>query len=123
MKQFLSPFARLGRPAGRLIAGLTLSLLAGSAFATLPTAVQPAQGAVAGDFIGIMQQYWKMGIAFLTLLVGAYAFLSVGGGALAKFNEFRIGRAEAGDLMIYVVIGAVLLVAVVYLLTQASIIL
>ena len=70
-----------------------------------------------------MHQYWTAGVAFLVLLAGAFAFFSVGGGAIAKFNEFRVGRAEAGDLMVYAVIGVVILVAVVYLLTQASTIL
>lgn len=119
MKQFLTPLIR----PGRLVAGLTLSLLAGSTFAALPTAVAPATGVAAGDYIAIMHQYWTAGVAFLVLLAGAFAFFSVGGGAIAKFNEFRVGRAEAGDLMVYAVIGVVILVAVVYLLTQASTIL
>ena len=123
MKQFLTPFTNFSRPAGRLVAGLMLSLLAGSAFAVLPAAVAPAAGVAAGDYIAIMHQYWASGVAFLVLLAGAFAFFSVGGGAIAKFNEFRVGRAEAGDLMIYAVIGVVILVAVVYILTQASTIL
>ena len=44
----------------------------------------------------------------------------MGGGAIAKFNEYRIGRAEAGDLMIYAVIGVIIIVAVIYLLNEAS---
>jgi integrating conjugative element membrane protein (TIGR03745 family) len=101
-------------------AGTVLGLFAGAAMAVLPTAVAPAAGVSPGDYIAIMHQYWASGVAFLVLLAGAFAFFAVGGGAVAKFNEYRVGRAEAGDLMIYAVIGVVILVAVVYLLTQAS---
>lgn len=103
-----------------LLSAITLVLFAGAAAAALPTAVAPAAGVAAGDYIAIMQQYWKAGVAFLVLLVGAWSFLAVGGGAIAKFNEYRIGRAEAGDLMIYAVIGGIIIVAVIYLLTEAS---
>ena len=103
-----------------LLSAITLVLFAGAAAAALPTAVAPAAGVAAGDYIAIMQQYWKAGVAFLVLLVGAWSFLAVGGGAIAKFNEYRIGRAEAGDLMVYAVIGVIIIVAVIYLLTEAS---
>lgn len=108
------------RRASLLAAGLALGLAAGPTLAALPVAVAPAAGIVAGDYIAIMHQYWTSGVAFLVLLAGAWAFFAVGGGAIAKFNEYRLGKAEAGDLMIYAVIGVVILVAVVYLLTEAS---
>jgi integrating conjugative element membrane protein (TIGR03745 family) len=122
---FLNPkLGRSGRSTRRLpsllAASLLLGLSAGPALAALPTAVAPATGVVAGDYIAIMHQYWTSGVAFLVLLAGAWAFFAVGGGAIAKFNEYRLGKAEAGDLMIYAVIGVVILVAVVYLLTEAS---
>ena len=106
-----------------LLSALALALFAGAAAAALPQAVAPASGVAAGDYIGIMQQYWKAGIAFLVLLVGAFSFLTVGGGAIAKFNEYRIGRAEVGDLMFFAVVGVIIIVAVIYLLTEASTIL
>jgi integrating conjugative element membrane protein (TIGR03745 family) len=106
-----------------LSAGIGLGLLAGPATAALPTAVAAGAGVAAGDYIALMHQYWASGVAFLVLLAGAWAFFAVGGGAIAKFNEYRIGKAEAGDLMIYAVLGVVILVAVVYLLTEASTIL
>jgi integrating conjugative element membrane protein (TIGR03745 family) len=118
---------RLTLPFARLLvgfsAGLGFGLLAGPATAALPAAVAPGAGVAAGDYIALMHQYWAAGVAFLVLLAGAWAFFAVGGGAIAKFNEYRIGKAEAGDLMIYAVLGVVILVAVVYLLTEASTIL
>jgi integrating conjugative element membrane protein (TIGR03745 family) len=120
-------FGRSGHPLARLLTflalGMGLGLLAGSASAALPSPVAPGAGVAAGDYIALMQQYWKQGIALLVLVGGAVAFLSVGGGAIAKFNEFRVGRAEIGDLMLYAALGVVILVTVVYLLTEASTIL
>jgi hypothetical protein len=43
----------------------------------------------------------------------------VAGGILGKFNEWRIGRAEAGDLKKVVVAGAVVLALVILLATIA----
>jgi integrating conjugative element membrane protein (TIGR03745 family) len=103
-----------------LLSAITLALFAGAATAALPTAVQPAAGVAAGDYIALMQQYWKAGFAFLVLLIGAFTLLSAGGGAVAKFNEYRIGRAELSDLMVYMVAAVVVIVAVIYLLTEAS---
>lgn len=90
------------------------------ALAALPSAVAPPSGAVQGDYIGLLKEYWKQGVAALVLIIGAYGFMSVGGGAIAKFNEYRAGKAELGDLTTYAIIGVIILVTVVYLLTTAG---
>ena len=90
------------------------------ALAALPTALDPGSKGAAGDYLALMQAYWKKGVAVLVLIVGALAFLSVGGGAVAKFNEFRAGKAEIGDLTMYAVLGVILLIITVYLLTTAD---
>lgn len=90
------------------------------ALAALPTALDPGDKGAAGDYLALMQAYWKKGVAVLVLIVGALAFLSVGGGAVAKFNEFRAGKAELGDLSMYAVLGVIMLIVVVYLLTTAD---
>lgn len=90
------------------------------ALAALPAAVAAPQGAVSGDYIGLLKEYWKQGIAALVLIMGAYAFISVGGGAIAKFNDYRAGKAELGDLTMYAILGVIILVTVVYLLTTGG---
>ncbi len=90
------------------------------AFAALPTALDPGNNGASGDYLALMQAYWKKGVAVLVLIVGALAFLSVGGGAVTKFNEFRAGKAELSDLTMYAVLGVILLVITVYLLTTAD---
>ena len=102
------------------VVAVLATVLAPSAFAALPTAVQPGGNAAAGDYIALLQQYWKEGIAFLVLALGAYGFVEVGGGAIAKFAEWRQGKAELSELKWFFVIGVVMLVALVYILTTAG---
>jgi len=90
------------------------------AFAALPAAVSPGQNAVAGDYIGLIKEYWKQGVAVLVLIFGAYGFMEVGGGAIAKFSDYRNGKAQLGDLTMYAILGVIILVTVVYLLTTAT---
>ena len=90
------------------------------AIAALPTALDPGGSGASGDYLALMQAYWKKGVAVLVLIVGALAFLSVGGGAVAKFNEYRAGKAELGDLTMYAVLGVILLIITVYLLTTSD---
>jgi len=96
------------------------ALAASPAMAALPAAVQPAGGAAAGDYMQLLQNYWKSGVAVMVLMVGAYAFIEVGGGAVTKFGEWRNGKAELTELKWFFFIGVVMLVAVIYLLTTAN---
>lgn len=99
---------------------LAAAFAASPAMAALPAAVQPAGGAAAGDYIKLLQEYWKSGVAVMVLMVGAYAFVEVGGGAVTKFGEWRSGKAELTELKWFFFIGVVMLVAVIYLLTTAN---
>lgn len=103
-----------------ITAGVVASLWAAStAHAALPGIVSPPS-VTSGDYIALLQAYWKSGVAVLVLMVGSYAFVEVGGGAVAKFREWREGKAELTDLKWFFFIGVVMLVAVVYLLTTAN---
>lgn len=104
-----------------IIAGtLAMLMAAGPAMAALPGTVAPGQGVNGGDYIALLQQYWKQGVAVLVLMMGTYAFVEVAGGAVGKFREWREGKAELTDLKWFFFIGVVMLVAVVYLLTTAN---
>jgi integrating conjugative element membrane protein (TIGR03745 family) len=97
------------------------SLVASPVLAALPTAVTTTSAS--GDYIALAQEFFKKGFLFLGLLLASYGLYTVAGGAVAKFNEFRIGRAELSDVVIYAVVGVVILIILVYLLTEASTIL
>ena len=99
------------------------AVLAEPAVAALPAAVSPPAAAASGDYIAIGQDYFKKGLLFLGLLISTLGFLAVAGGGIAKFNDYRTGRAELGDLAMFAVIGVVVLVLMVYLATEASTIL
>lgn len=99
---------------------LLAAIAASPAMAALPAAVQPAGGAAAGDYMQLLQNYWKSGVAVMVLMVGAYAFIEVGGGAVTKFGEWRNGKAELTELKWFFFMGVVMLVAVIYLLTTAN---
>ncbi|PHV36875.1 TIGR03745 family integrating conjugative element membrane protein [Janthinobacterium sp. BJB304] len=99
---------------------LAAASVAAPAMADLPAAVQPAGGAAAGDYTLLLRQYWKSGVAVLVLLVGTWAFIEVGGGGIAKFNEWRRGKVELSELKWFFFIGVVMLVLVIYLLTTAN---
>lgn len=114
---------RLAERINHAVTAVTVSLLASPAMAALPQAVQPGQGVGAGDYIALAQDYFKKGFLFLGLLLAAYGLYTVAGGAIAKFNDFRIGRAELSDVVVYAVVGVVILVILIYLLTEASTIL
>ena len=91
------------------------------ALAELPTAVA-ADGAASGDYIAIGKEYFKNGLIVLGLIIATLGFIAVAAGGIAKFNEYRIGRAELGDLGVLAVVGAVVLVLMVYLLNEAAVI-
>ena len=108
------------RCAPMLLAIVAIAVVAEPAVAALPTAVAPPTGAAAGDYIAVGQDYFKKGLLFLGLLISTLGFLAVAGGGIAKFNDYRTGRAELGDLAMFAVIGVVVLVLMVYLATEAA---
>ena len=101
------------------LSALALFACANSAWAVLPTPLPPT-AAVSGDYIALFQEYWKKGAIVLGLIIGTMGFLSVAGGGIAKFNDFRSGKAELGDLSLYAVVGVIILVLMVYLLSTAA---
>lgn len=107
------------RAAPLMVAILAAAFIVEPALAELPTAVQ-AGSAASGDYIEIGKQYFKNGLIVLGLIIATLGFIAVAAGGIAKFNEYRIGRAELGDLGVLAVVGAVVLVLMVYLLNEAA---
>ncbi|NMG30176.1 TIGR03745 family integrating conjugative element membrane protein [Aromatoleum evansii] len=115
---------RANRAARAVLLGLTVLgsvFIVEPALAELPTAVT-ADGAASGDYIAIGKEYFKNGLIVLGLIIATLGFIAVAAGGIAKFNEYRIGRAELGDLGVLAVVGAVVLVLMVYLLNEAAVI-
>jgi integrating conjugative element membrane protein (TIGR03745 family) len=103
--------------ATRAAVATTALTYAVAAQAALPPA--PAGAAAGSDYLGTMRDYIGLGIGLVALVLAGYAFVAVSGGAIAKFNEWRAGKAELGDLKMVFIVGGLLLLIVIYLVTQA----
>ena len=106
------------RPAAVPLAAIVLFLFHATARCALPDA--SAIGAPEGsNYMKVILFVVGLGIGVAALIMGGASFLEVAGGILGKFNEWRIGRAEAGDLKKVIVAGAVVLALVILLATVA----
>jgi integrating conjugative element membrane protein (TIGR03745 family) len=106
------------RSTGSALLALVLGVLASPAMAALPEIPLP-EGATAGNPISIVRYVLAAVITVFALGIGAVAFVKVGGGALTKFQAYRDGRADVGDLKEYVFMGVFVLVFVVLMLSIA----
>ena len=125
MSTLTSLNALRGAIAGRVARTRALPAAVAGAVAAVNNAVYAALPAVpagtpaGSDYMTSMRDYIGIGIGLIALIIAGYAFISVAGGSVAKFQEWRAGKAELGDLKMVFVIGALLLFIVIYVLTQA----
>ncbi|WP_419851713.1 TIGR03745 family integrating conjugative element membrane protein [Actinobacillus pleuropneumoniae] len=98
----------------------SLSLLSISpAFANLPT----VQAASRGNGSGIMdtiKNYAYDAVVLGGLLLAAYAFSKVAGALIEGYGEVSAGRKKWGDLGMLALIGAIMLVVIIWLLVEAA---
>lgn len=102
-----------------LVTGFAMAA-ATSANAALPTTAAPTNAAAAGDYIGLLQGYaFDIGIV-IGLVLGTIAFLAVAKNMIATYNEIGAGKKTWGDMGMQGGMGVLLLVFVVFLLTEAA---
>ncbi|WP_122339476.1 TIGR03745 family integrating conjugative element membrane protein [Pseudomonas caricapapayae] len=102
------------------VAGIMSSV--SPAFADLPTSDAPTRGNGSG-FIETFKNYgYDIGI-LLGLLLATCAFLVVGHHSIGSYAQVQAGRKTWGDFGATVAVGALILVLVVWLCTQAATIL
>ena len=106
------------RSAAVPVAAALLLLFHAAARSALPdvSAIGAPEGS---NYMKVILFVVGLGIGVAALILGGGSFLEVAGGILGKFNEWRIGRAEAGDLKKVIVAGAVVLALVILLATVA----
>ena len=108
------------RPRVARMLAVATTLMSGSAFAALPTTAPPTRGAPAGNFITTLQNYaFDIGI-FAGLAVATVLLFIVSKNVIATYSEVSDGRATMGQVGMQAMIGVLLLVFVVFLLTQAA---
>jgi integrating conjugative element membrane protein (TIGR03745 family) len=92
-----------------------------AAFAQLPAQADPDSGTVrAGNIIDAIKFYAKDILLVAGLIIATVVFIIVTTNAIAVYKEIRDGRRTWGDLGMHAGAGAVLIVFVVFLLTQAQ---
>lgn len=101
-----------------------VALMSSPVLAALPTMPTPGTdmkgNAVAqGDWMGSMSAWFKAGMAILGLVLLAFMFFKVVGGAVTKWGEYTKGRADIGDLKEYMVMGVVIVGFAILLITYA----
>ena len=104
-----------------LIAGLVIS--GGQALAQLPTTAPPSRGTTAGNYIQLMQDYAYDIFIFLGLAMATLAFFAVSKNTIGAYGEVQDGKGTWGQLGLNFGAGVLLLVFVVFLLTEAAAIL
>ena len=73
-----------------------------------------------GDYIAVFQAYALQIVVLGGLVVAVAALFIVAKNMLAKYSEIANGRATWGELGMHAAAGVVLLVIVVFLMTQAA---
>ena len=103
------------------IAVTSLALVgATSVQAALPSTAAPSNAAAAGDYIGLIKGYAFDIAIVLGLLLGTIAFLTVSKNMIAVYAEIGAGKKTWGDMGMHGGMGVLLLVMVIYLITEAS---
>ena len=119
--------ARLRAPRprfARYFTGLILGAGTTGALAQgLPTTAPPSRGSTDGDFIGLMQDYaFDIGV-FVGLALATLAMIIVVKNTMGAYSEVQDGKGTWGQLGINFGAGVLLLVFIVFLLTEAATIL
>ncbi len=101
-----------------LVAGLTA---AGTLHAQgLPTPVDPDAGAPDGNWLQLIRGYIADGALILGLAIATVGLLWIAYTGVAKFNEARTGKAEWSELGVLGIVGAAVLLFMMFLLNEAA---
>ena len=100
----------------------TLAMLGfgSQAYADLPTTSDPSRGATDGNFIELLQNYSFDIFILAGLGLSTFAFFLVAKNVLGAYSEVSNGKGTWGAVSLHGGVGVLLLVLVVFLLTQAA---
>jgi len=100
--------------------GMGLLLTVTNAYAALPDTADPSNAASDGDYIGLIKGYAFDVAIVLGLVLAVVAFLAVASNMISVYNEIGTGRKTWGDMGMHGGMGVLLLVFVVYLITESA---
>lgn len=98
----------------------SLLMVYSNAQAALPDTAAPSTAVDDGDYIGLFKYYAFDVAIVIGLLLGTIAFIAVAKNMVGVYNEIGAGKKTWGDMGMHGGMGVLLLVFVVYLLTEAS---
>lgn len=100
-----------------------LMLFGAEVMAAMPTTAAPTRGGASGNYIEMMQNYAFDIFVFLGLALGTVAFFVVAKNVVSSYGEVQDGKGSWGQVGMQFGVGVLLLVFVVFLLTEAATIL
>jgi integrating conjugative element membrane protein (TIGR03745 family) len=87
----------------------------------LPTPIDPTiGGAPGGNWLNLIRGYIGDGAVILGLAIATIGLLWIAYTGVAKFNECRNGKAEWSELGVLGIVGAVVLLFMMFLLNEAA---
>ena len=95
-------------------------LFAQQSVAALPDVSAPSRRTSDGNFIKLIQNYAYDLVVLASLAIASIAFLVVSKNVITTYGEIQKDRKSWGDLGSHFAVGAVLLVAVVFLMDQLT---
>tara|TARA_R110001592_G_scaffold316364_1_gene592801 strand:+ start:37598 stop:37957 length:360 start_codon:yes stop_codon:yes gene_type:complete len=91
-----------------------------SAHAALPATAAPTNAAAQGNYIELIKGYAYDIVIVFGLVMGVMAFYVVAKNMIAVYGEIGTGKKTWGDMGMHGGMGVLLLVFVIYLLTEAA---
>lgn len=86
----------------------------------LPTVAPPSRGGAAGNYIETLQNYAYDIFIFAGLLLGTLAFIYVVRNTLETYSQVPEGRSSMATVGLHAGVGVLILVFIVFLLTEAA---
>lgn len=104
----------------RALAALAAVSASPAVFAALPTTAPPSRGDGGGNFITLLQNYAFDIAIFAGLAIAAILFFVVAKNVMTTYSQVADGRATMGQVGMQAMVGVLLLVFIVFLMTQAA---
>lgn len=119
MKKFIQNSNRKVK-AGVAMAMTLVAFNSSNVFAALPDTADPSNAAADGDYIGLLKGYGYDIAIVIGLFLATIAFIVVARNVVGIYSEIGAGKKTWGDMGMHGGMGVLLLVFVVYLLTEAA---
>lgn len=113
-------FSQVKTKSYKWFAGVLMSLgMVSNAFADLPAMQAPSRGE-GSSIMETIKNYAYDGVVLAGLIIAAYAFIRVASALIDAYGEVAAGKKKWGELGGLALIGAVLLVVMIWLIVESA---